>query len=77
MLKRIRKRGRQFEQKIPRRYLASLETLYEQWYERYDRSPKLLLETDRLDYVERLFDRLELQQAIERHTGLTPRRHRR
>ena len=67
LLKRIKKRGRQFEQKIPRSYLAALDRLYEEWFARYDLSPTLVLETDRLDYVERLFDRLEVVQAIQKH----------
>lgn len=74
LVKRIKKRGRDFEKAVPRRYLASLERLYEDWYERYDSSPKLVVETDRLDYVERLFDRLELIRAIETHAGIAPRR---
>jgi deoxyadenosine/deoxycytidine kinase len=65
LVRRIRQRGREFEQKIPRAYLASLERLYEGWHGRYDLSPSLVIETDRLDYVERLFDRLELIQAIK------------
>lgn len=64
LTQRIRRRGRAFEKGIPRSYLASLERLYEAWYARYDLSPSLVIETDRLDYVERLFDRLEVIQAI-------------
>jgi deoxyadenosine/deoxycytidine kinase len=64
LTRRIRRRGRAFEKGIPRSYLASLERLYEAWYARYDLSPSLVIETDRLDYVERLFDRLEVIQAI-------------
>lgn len=67
LTKRIRQRGRAFEQKVPRSYLAALERLYEAWAARYDRSPMLVLETDRLDYVERLFDRLEVVEAIKKH----------
>ena len=70
--KRIRQRGRNYEQKVARRYLASLETLYENWADNYDASPKLVLETDRLDYVQHLFDRLELLRAIEDHAGFAP-----
>lgn len=72
LTKRIRKRGREFERNVPRAYLASLEKLYEQWWERYEASPKLIIEMDRLDYVERLFDRLELLEAVEQHLGLSP-----
>jgi deoxyadenosine/deoxycytidine kinase len=69
LTQRIKKRGRAFEQKIPRAYLASLERLYEAWYARYDLSPSLVVETDRLDYIERLFDRLELVEAIRERLG--------
>jgi deoxyadenosine/deoxycytidine kinase len=72
LVKRIRKRGRAFEQQVPRKYLASLEDLYESWLAGYDASPKLVVETDRLDYVEHLFDRLELLEAIEEHVGIAP-----
>ncbi|HVY45514.1 MAG TPA: deoxynucleoside kinase, partial [Minicystis sp.] len=65
LVSRIRRRGRSFERAIPRSYLASLERLYEAWFSRYDLSPSLVIETDRLDYVERLFDRLEVREAIE------------
>ena len=67
LVRRIRKRGREFERKIPSSYLAALDELYEEWHQRYDLSPTLVIETDRLDYVERLFDRLEVVQAIRRH----------
>ena len=64
LTKRIKGRGREFEKKIPRSYLGSLEKLYEDWYARYDLSPSLVIETDRLDYIERIFDRLEVVEAI-------------
>lgn len=73
LVKRIKKRGRAFEKAVPRSYLASLDRLYEEWFTRYDASPSLVVETDRLDYVERLFDRLELTRAIEKHAGIERR----
>lgn len=66
---RIRERGRSYEQSIPTAYLQSLERLYEEWFERFSLSPKLVLETDRLDYVSRLFDRQELLRTIDGHLG--------
>ncbi|MBN1774035.1 MAG: deoxynucleoside kinase [Deltaproteobacteria bacterium] len=69
LVKRIAQRGREFEKAIPRKYLASLEQLYDEWFARYDLSPTVVIETDRLDYVERMFDRLEVVQAIRRHLG--------
>ncbi len=69
LLRRIKRRGRAFEQAIPRAYLAALEELYEAWIARYDLSPTIVVETDRLDYVEDLFDRHELMETIRRHLG--------
>ena len=69
LTKRIQQRGRDFEKAIPRKYLASLEQLYEEWFARYDLSPTVVIETDRLDYVERMFDRLEVVEAIQQHMG--------
>jgi deoxyadenosine/deoxycytidine kinase len=69
LVRRIRQRGRDFERKVPRSYLAALDRLYEEWHARYTLSPTMVIETDRLDYVERLFDRLEVVQAIRQHLG--------
>jgi deoxyadenosine/deoxycytidine kinase len=66
LTRRIKRRGRQFEKAVPRAYLASLERLYEEWFARYKLSPTLVIETDRLDYIEHLFDRLEVVQAIKK-----------
>lgn len=65
--RRIKQRGRAYEQAIPTAYLRSLEGLYEQWFASYDLSPTLVIETDRLDYVTQLFDRQTVLRAIEQH----------
>ena len=64
---RIRSRGRSFEQDIPAEYLRRLNRLYEEWFARYDLSPVLVLETDKLDYLTDLVDRVDLFERIERH----------
>ncbi|MDP3274718.1 MAG: deoxynucleoside kinase [Deltaproteobacteria bacterium] len=69
--KRIASRGRAYEQAIPTSYLRSLEGLYERWYDQYDRSPKLVIETERMDYVTRLFDRVELLKTLDAKLGAT------
>lgn len=69
LVKRIARRGRDFEQSIPRAYLRSLEALYEEWFTAYNLSPTLVIETDRVDYIEHLFDRLSVVEAIRRHLG--------
>jgi len=62
--KRIASRGRAFEQNVPTEYVRSLDKLYATWFERYDQSPTLVLDTDRLDYVQNLFDHHELRAKI-------------
>jgi len=64
---RIRSRGRSFEQDIPAEYLRRLNRLYEDWLASYDLSPVLVLETDKLDYLTDLVDRVDLFKRIERH----------
>lgn len=63
--KRIRLRGRAMEQEIPSSYLSRLNRLYEEWFRRYDLSPVLRLETDRLDWTTDLVDRVDLFRKIE------------
>jgi deoxyadenosine/deoxycytidine kinase len=67
--KRIRARGRAYEAAIPVSYLRALDGLYEQWFARYTLSPSLVIETGRLDYVTRLFDRHELLREIDARLG--------
>jgi deoxyadenosine/deoxycytidine kinase len=64
---RIRRRGRAFEQDIPAGYLRRLNALYEDWYARYDLSPVVALDTDRLDWLTDLVDRVDLFERIERY----------
>ncbi len=52
----ISKRGRSYEADIPEEYLANLGHYYDDWLERYDFGPKLILNTDDLNFVERKED---------------------
>lgn len=47
-LARIRKRNRGSESAIPRDYLENLNRRYLDWYERYERSPKVKIDTEAL-----------------------------
>ncbi|MFP4374866.1 MAG: deoxynucleoside kinase [Spirochaetaceae bacterium] len=47
-LERIRRRNRGLESGIPREYLENLNARYLAWYEAYDLSPKLLIDTEEL-----------------------------
>jgi deoxyadenosine/deoxycytidine kinase len=64
--KRIVQRGRPSEQAIPAPYLKKLNVLYEEWIEGWDQSPKLIWDSERMDYLTDLADRIEFQRNIER-----------
>ncbi len=64
LVKRINHRGRSFEQNVPTKYLKALDRLYAEWFERYDLSPTLVIDTHQLDYVQNLFDRQELVDQV-------------
>jgi len=69
--KRIRSRNREMEQDIPLAYLKRLECLYEDWFESYDRSDVLIIETDKIDYVNDLIHRLDVMEKIESFVTLS------
>lgn len=64
---RIRGRGREMERDIPVGYLRRLNRLYDAWFAQYDLSPVMVLETDKLDWMTDLVDRVDLFRRIERH----------
>ena len=74
--KRIAQRGRAEEQDVDPAYLRRLHRAYERWFEQYDMSPILVVETERLDYLSHIVDRLDLTSALERvlHAGSPLRR---
>ncbi len=63
--KRIRLRGRTMEQDIPLSYLKRLEGLYELWLRSYQYGEVLILETDKLDYINDMVDCLEVMERVE------------
>lgn len=68
--KRIRLRGRAMEQDIPLAYLKRLDKLYDEWIASYTMSEVLVLDTDRLDYVNDLLHQIDVMERIE---ALVPR----
>ena len=63
--KRIRLRGRDMEQDIPLSYLKRLDGLYENWLRSYQYSDVLVLETDKLDYINDMVDCLDVMERVE------------
>ena len=53
------------EQALPATYLKRLQALYDEWFARYDLSETLVIETDKMDYLQDLVDRLDLFSRIE------------
>ena len=62
---RIKLRGREMEQDVPLAYLKRLDCLYERWISSYKMSDILVLETDRLDYINDVIHRLDVMERIE------------
>ena len=63
--RRIRMRGRAMEQGIPLSYLKRLEGLYEKWLSSYKLSEVLVLETDKLNYINDMVDCLDVMERVE------------
>ena len=56
LVRQIARRGRAYEQGIPREYLEQLNHLYTSWIERYTLGPLLVIPSDNLDFVNRQED---------------------
>ena len=64
--KRIHRRGRAMENAIPDPYLRRLHRMYKSWFDRYDLSPVVRIDTTKMDYVEDLVDLIELTRTLDR-----------
>jgi deoxyadenosine/deoxycytidine kinase len=72
LMRQIARRGRDFEQGIPREYLEQLNRHYESWIQRYHRGPLLIVESDALDFVNRKEDLEAVTRMIGEKLGLDP-----
>lgn len=69
----IQQRGREYESTIRIEYLQRLNGLYEDWIDRYDLGPKLIIDVDELDFVSKPEDQREIISRIDsRLFGLFP-----
>lgn len=69
MLKRIKKRGRSYEQvdKDPElyNYYLDLNSRYNYWYDNYDLSPKMQIDGDKFDFIENEEDLAAVLKQID------------
>lgn len=65
--KRVAKRGRGMEQKVPEDYLLKLNRLYDRWIQRYKLSEMLVYPTDKLDYLSDFIHQDELLRKIGKY----------
>lgn len=73
LVEHIQSRGRDFESTIRIEYLERLNTHYEDWIARYDLGPKMVIDADKLDFVNNPDDRrLVIGQIESRLFGLFP-----
>jgi deoxyadenosine/deoxycytidine kinase len=73
LVRHIQMRGRPYETAIRIEYLERLNRHYEDWIARYDLGPKMIIDVDELDFVNREEDRQEVIRRIEsRLFGLFP-----
>ena len=57
------------EKEIPDAYLRRLHGMYTRWFERYDLSRVVRIDTTQMDYVEDLVDLIELTRTLDRALG--------
>lgn len=73
LVNHIQSRGREFESTIRIEYLQRLNKHYEDWVNRYDLGPKLIIDVDEMDFVNDESDQSRIISQIEaRLFGLFP-----
>lgn len=73
LVEHIQQRGREYENTIRIEYLQRLSELYEDWIDRYALGPKLIVDVDELDFVNKTEDQREIIARIDsRLFGLFP-----
>jgi len=70
-LTQIRKRGRSYEQEIPRDYLVDLGRRYDVWFQSYDLGPKMLVHGEEHDFLN---SEADLDALVERIREALPQR---
>jgi deoxyguanosine kinase len=71
LLSRVRMRGIGFEQSIPDEYLARLADAYARFFYRYDEAPLLIINSERLNFVD---NPSHMKMLLARIAGMRARR---
>ncbi len=69
LLKRIKKRGREFESDIKLEYISRLNELYDNWIDETTFCRKLIIDGDKYDFMESIEDRADVLHLISRFTA--------
>jgi deoxyadenosine/deoxycytidine kinase len=65
LMGRIAQRDRPYERDMDREYIESLRQAYDQFYQAYDESPKLMIDTNALNIVQSAEDRAQVIEQIK------------
>lgn len=65
LMRQITRRGREYEKEIPVAYIENLNHLYDRWTDSYRESPVLVLDGNRLDFVQNPEDEAEVLETVE------------
>jgi deoxyadenosine/deoxycytidine kinase len=71
LVERVHRRGVDFEQSIPAEYLARLADAYTRYFYRYEESPLLIVNSERLNFVE---ESAHFDLLLERVAGMRGQR---
>ncbi len=73
LLQNIKKRNREFEKPMNRKYIEDLNEAYNYYFFRFERTPLLIINTTNIDFVEKPehFDELVKQIVSVKHPGTT------
>jgi len=67
IIRRVARRGRDYESKVDKRYISYLNKLYTKWRESYKLSPVLDINTERMDYFSNFLDRFDILNEINKY----------
>ncbi|MDA0986233.1 MAG: deoxynucleoside kinase [Bacteroidetes bacterium] len=70
LVKQISLRGRDYEKTIPEKYLKELNKLYENWVKSYKHGDLLVIESDKLDFVNNKKDFLKIKSLVAKKLNI-------